>query len=280
MDSGKRDRAAVGWLAIVAIVVPLTSGCVTVAEFRKLERRVQDMQGGALSPAGSSQRERTAQLASQIDELERTIQQLEGRIEVAEHQAATAVDEARAAREDAAASPAPTPAPNPAPAPADEPSADAAATGPAVAVVADASPVEPAPPPADEPLSAEVESYRAAYAAWRSDDAQGCVDRFLNFLQTYPASAYADDAAYWLADCYFKQGDFRTAVLRFADVVSRYPAGNKAADALYRQGEALLRMGPAYGTAASQAFERVVAEYPDSGRANEAKQQLDLLGSG
>ena len=99
-------------------------------------------------------------------------------------------------------------------------------------------------------------------------------------MQTYPASARADDAAYWLADCYFKQGDFKTAVLRFDDVVSRYPTGGKAADALYRQGEALLRMGPRYGNAAGKAFERVVEEYPDSGRAPEAKRQLDLLSSG
>ena len=278
MDRGKRGRAAAGWLAIVVIIIPLTSGCVTVAEFRKLERRVQDMQGGALSPPGSSQRERTAQLASQIDELERTIQQLDGRLEVAEHQAAMAVDEARAARSDAAARPAP--APNSAPAPTGEPSADAAATGPASAVEATASPHKPKSPPAEAPLSAEVESYRAAYASWREGDAAGCVDRFRNFLQTYPASARADDAAYWLADCYFKQGDFKTAVLRFDDVVSRYPTGGKAADALYRQGEALLRMGPRYGNAAGKAFERVVEEYPDSGRAPEAKRQLDLLSSG
>ncbi len=272
MDSEKRDTSAAGWLAIVAIVVPLTSGCVTVAEFRKLERRVQDMQNGSASPAGLSQRERVAELASQIDELERTIQQLEGRIEVAEHQAATAVDEARAARADAASAPAPTPAP------AAPPSADA--TGAVDAAQGGGSPDRPDVPRAVVPPSAEVESYRAAYAAWRGGDAQGCVDRFRNFLQTYPASAYADDAAYWLADCFFKQGDYRTSVLRFADVVSRYPAGNKAADALYRQGEALLRMGPAFGTAAGQAFERIVDEYPDSGRAGEAKQQLNLLGSG
>jgi tol-pal system protein YbgF len=99
-------------------------------------------------------------------------------------------------------------------------------------------------------------------------------------LQTYPDSAYADDAAYWMADCYFKRGDFKTAVLRFDDVVARYPTGNKAADALYRQGEALLRLGPGFGKAAGKAFERVLTEYPDSARAPEAKRQLDLLKSG
>ncbi|MBS1107531.1 MAG: hypothetical protein H6Q91_3033, partial [Deltaproteobacteria bacterium] len=96
---------------------------------------------------------------------------------------------------------------------------------------------------------------------------------------TYPASPYADDAAYWMAECHFKKGDYKSAVLRFDDVVARYPEGDKSADALYRQGEALLKLGPGYAKAASKAFERVVAEYPNSARAGEAKKQLELLGN-
>ena len=99
-------------------------------------------------------------------------------------------------------------------------------------------------------------------------------------MQTYPASGYADDAAYWMADCYFKRGEYKTAVLRFDDVVTKYPNGEKAADALYRQGESLLKLGPGYGKAAGKAFERVLKEYPNSARAPEAKKQLDLLGTG
>jgi TolA-binding protein len=93
--------------------------------------------------------------------------------------------------------------------------------------------------------SQEVQDYRAAYAEWRAENAAGCIDRFTKFLQTYPSSEHADDATYWLADCYFKQGNFSAAVLRFDDVARQYPKGDRAADALYRQGEALLRMGHA-----------------------------------
>jgi tol-pal system protein YbgF len=125
-----------------------------------------------------------------------------------------------------------------------------------------------------------IEAYRSAYAAWRNDDTQSCIDQFRQFLQTNASSPFADDAAFWMADCYFKQGDYKTAILRFDDVVSRYPTGNKAADALYRQGEALLRLGPGYTKAAGKAFERVLREYPDSDRAIEARRQLEILGTG
>jgi tol-pal system protein YbgF len=258
MTEGRQTRRLGRWIAVAVLagVLPSLTACVTVAEYRKLERQVRDMQRGGAG--GGEGRSRVADLAAQIRGLEAEIQRLEGRLEVAEHRADAAVEEARAARAEASSG-ASTPegaAKNADP----DPSADA---GPASA--ADA---------------AEVESYRLAYEAWRTGKSEACVDRFRNFLQTYPASAHADDAAYWLADCYFKQGDYKTAVLRFDDVVSRYPTGNKAADALYRQGEALLRLGPGYGKAAGKAFERVLKEYPDSGRATEARRQLELLGSG
>jgi len=144
------------------------------------------------------------------------------------------------------------------------------------------APVRPQPAVTQAPNASagEIEAYRAAYAAWRNDDTRACIDQFRQFLQTHESSPFADDAAFWMADCYFKQGDYKTAILRFDDVVSRYPTGNKAADALYRQGEALLRLGPGYAKAAGKAFQRVLREYPESDRAIEARRQIEILGSG
>jgi tol-pal system protein YbgF len=253
-DTHRRPRRALA-LALGLAFAALASGCVSVAEFRKVQRQVVDLQR---ANARDNSPTRVADLSAEIEGLRADVQDLVGRLEVAEHRTEEALDEARAAR---AASAAP-------PIDADGvPAADAGSSAPVAAAGAAMA-------------SAEIEDYRAAYDAWRDGEPEECVDRFRNFLQTYPASEYADDAAYWLADCYFKQGDYKTAVLRYDDVVTRYPDGNKAADALYRQGEALLRLGPGYGKAAGKAFERVVQEYPDSGRAVEAKRQLDLLGSG
>ena len=267
MEDGKHTRRRARWvsLALLVALLPLASGCVTVAEFRKLQRQVRDMQRGGGGGGGGAEATRIADLSAQIDGLQDEIQRLGGRLEVSEHRIDAAMKEAKAAREEASAAP-----------PSGEPPAGVAPEEPG----GEAAPSEAAGEAAAGVGAGEVEAYRTAYDAWRREDSETCIDRFRNFLQTYPASAYADDAAYWLADCYFKQGDYKTAVLRFDDVVSRYPTGNKAADALYRQGEALLRLGPGYGKAAGKAFERVLTEYPDSGRATEAKRQLDLLGSG
>ena len=247
-------RALVRFQAVVALAaLPLVAGCVTVAEFRKLERRVNGMERGSGSAAGEDVG-RVADLGQQVEELRDELHRIQGRLEEAEHSAQRAVEEAHAAR------------------------ADAARTGGAPAAPPATTSEEP--PREEGSSAAELTAYREAYASWRGGDAQVCIDRFRNFLQTYPSSAYADDAAYWMADCYFKHGDYKTAVLRFDDVVTRHPQSGKAPDALYRQGEALLRLGPGFSKAAGKAFERVVKEYPDSARAAEAKKQLDLLRSG
>jgi tol-pal system protein YbgF len=234
----------------MVLLAGLAVGCVTPAEFRKVSNRVTDLER---TRSGGKDQGRVADLAAELEALHRSIEQLNGRLEVAEHRIQEAVEEARAARREANAP------------------------------LAGGSPATSAPDGGDvaaargeEPQ--EVQDYRAAVAQWREGNAAACVDQFSKFLQTYPASDYADDATYWLADCYFKQGNFSAAVLRFDDVARQYPSGNKAPDALYRQGEALLRMG--HGKAAGNAFEKVIRDYPDSARAPEAKRQLELLGSG
>ena len=233
---------------LLAVVALGAVACATPAELRKLQNRVTDLErgGGGTTASGG----RVADVAAEVAALQRSVDGLSGRLEVMERQVEVALEEARSARSEANRPAAPTPGP------------EDGAEGEGAA----------------QEESAEVQAYRDAYAKWRAGDAAACVDLFGKFLQTYPASDHADDATYWLADCYFKQGNYSAAVLRFDDVARQYPTGNKAADALYRQGEALLRMG--HGTAAGNAFEKVLRDYPDSARAPEAKRQLDLLGAG
>jgi tol-pal system protein YbgF len=282
-----------GWRAIAALVsvcVASTLGCATVAELRKVEARVIDMERG--QPAGGGLREQIADYVADIDDLRDELRTLEGRLEVAEKAAADALEDSRRARMDMAqiksralrsgASDAGAAGDvSAAASPVEMESSGAAmgsAAGQAGRSVGAATPAGGQPPAQD--LSAEIQAYRTAHAAWQSDDTGTCVERFREFLQTYPASPYADDAAFWLADCYYKQAEYKKAVLRFDEVVRNYPAGNKASDALYRQGESLLKLGPGYREAAKRAFERVIKEYPDSARSAEAKRQLALYTAG
>ena len=51
-------------------------------------------------------------------------------------------------------------------------------------------------------------AYRSAFAAWQRNDPTR-IDQFRQFTKNYPSSIYADDAAYWMADCFYKKGDYK-----------------------------------------------------------------------
>ena len=232
-----------GVVAVLLGASMLAAGCVTPADHRKLKYKVAEIQRGG---GGRATGVGVADLAAEIESLRSEVKGLRGRVEVAERKADEALAQARKAREAGAGR-----------------GADAA------------TPLVP-----EAKASREVQRYREAYASWRAEDLDTCIDRFRGFLQTYASSPYADDAAYWMADCYFKKRDYRTAVLRFDDVVRQYPQGNRAPDALYRQGESLLKLGTGFREAATRAFERVLNEYPDAARAPEAKRQIEIIKAG
>jgi tol-pal system protein YbgF len=241
------------WLLCAGLGFAAT-GCLTVGDFRRemadFEKRMDAKMKASKGHSG------LADVVAGMDEMRAEMRSLKGRLEVAEKTAADALAEARRARQELAAR-----------STVDSPGVAGAAVVPAAG--------------ADEPSeSEELVAYRAAYTEWREGRHQACIEKFASFLKKYPDSSYADDAAYWMADCHFQQGEFKSAVMRFDDVVNNYPTGNKAPEALYRQGESLLRLGPGFQGAAKRAFERVVEEYPDSARAAEAEKQIERLRAG
>jgi tol-pal system protein YbgF len=253
-------------LLLVALFAGASSwGCVTVAEHRKLERRVIDLQR---SQGSNQPRQQLADLATEIDDLQGQLRALSGQLEEVQQTAREGLEEAKKARREAAAAAVATPGGGGAARSPGQGGSNSAIAG----AVSNAE--------ADAELSDELKAYQAGLASWRGKDYPACIDRFRGFLQTYASSSRADDAAFWIADCHYKQGEFKNAVLRFDDVVRNYPTGNRAPDALYRQGESLLKLGPGFHEAARRAFERVLKEYPDSARAADSKRQLEVYAAG
>ena len=247
---------ALAWAGVLG----LSLGCVTLPEFRYLEREVAELKRQSGGAGGDRVGERLADLGAQVEALTDEVARLRGEVEEAHHAADRALTEA--ARTPTA------------------PAAPTGATAPGATRGADAA----APVPAVATPSGEIREYEAAFRLYRSGEYASAVDRFGAFLQTHASSDYADNALFWMGECYFKLGDHEQAVLTFAEVVERYPDGNKVPDALYRQGRAMLALGDSsgqpenYTPAARQVFERIVAEYPDSERVGEARRQLEKLG--
>jgi len=263
---GRRPQTG-RWLVLgLASGLLAGAGCVTQGDFLRLQEQVADYhQSREKEPDPFA---RIAELSADVDGLGQQIAELQGQVELARKQASDALSEVQRIR--TALARGETPAVPGASADAGAPDPAEAADGSLAAAKDESQPVR----------DAELAGYQAALDAWRTEDFDGCIDRFTVFLQNHPTSGYADDAAYWLADCTYKNSDFKRAVVRFNAVVSVYPDSPKAPDALYRQGESLLKLGPKFHEAARTVFKRVQKDYPSSERAVEAAQQLDRLGAG
>lgn len=257
--SARPDRRRTFALATSLFVVTL-AGCVSQGDFLRLQERVADIQTGERNEPDPFAR--IAQLSADVDALRQEVRDLQGELELARKEAADALEEVRRTRSVIAEG--------------------GAAAGAASATSEDeGAQVEAAQRSTTETgLDQELAAYQNALGAWREDDYPVCIERFTGFLQSWPKSGYADDAAYWLADCTYKNDEFKRAVVRFNAVVSVYPDSPKAPDALYRQGESLLKLGPKFHEAARTVFKKVQKDYPDSERAVEAARQLERLGVG
>ena len=265
----ERARSSLG-MALAVCLVALT-GCATQGDFLRLQEKVAEhhqRRKDAPDPFA-----RIAQLSSEVDAMRQQLAELEGELELARKDSSDALVEVRRTRTALAQGAAIG---------VTEAGSEAVGTGTGTGAGSEAGAGVAAVAPgggSDAPApDQELAGYQEALDAWRSDDFDGCIERFTAFLQSYPTSGYADDAAYWLADCTYKNADFKRAVVRFNAVVSVYPESPKAPDALYRQGESLLKLGPKFHEAARTVFKRVQKDYPDSERAVEAAQQLDRLG--
>ncbi len=273
-------RGALVALCALSLALPmLMAGCATQGDLLRVEEDIASLKRSGRT--GADPFKRIAQLSSDIDVLRQEVRDLQGELELARKEAADALAEVHKTRTAVAQGAMGTAG---GAAAADYMGSGRMGSGssgvgsgdPGVAIDAGVPTTGRAGGSPDQ----EVVTYQKALETWQGDNFKGCIDQFTGFLQVYPSSSYADDAAYWLADCTYSSKEYKRAVVRFNAVVNVYPDSPKAPDALYRQGESLLKLGPKFHEAARTVFKRVEKEYPDSPRAAEAKRQLNTLGAG
>lgn len=108
----------------------------------------------------------------------------------------------------------------------------------------------------------KVDLYRRALEALRGGRHVEAMAGFREFLKQSPNHDNADNAQYWLGECYYDQKDYPMALREFRRVVEKYAQGNKVADALLKVGFSHLALGSA--EVGRQTLEQVVRSYPQS----------------
>jgi tol-pal system protein YbgF len=125
--------------------------------------------------------------------------------------------------------------------------------------------------------SADVDkgAYQAAFDLLKAGQYDRAIAGFQAFLSTYPASALADNAQYWLGEAYYVNKQFQESLAAFQRVVEKFPGSRKLPDALLKIGYCDYELKEY--SAARGALEQVAAKFPDSPSARLAQQRLEKM---
>jgi len=114
--------------------------------------------------------------------------------------------------------------------------------------------------------------YKAALAQLSAGQHAEAAARFRRFLRAHPRHDLADNAQYWLGECYYDLEDFVSASREFRRVVEAYPQGNKVPDALLKAGFAYIELGQT--RAAERTLRELTRSYPTHPSAHLAAERL------
>ncbi|WP_300458501.1 tol-pal system protein YbgF [Desulfobacula sp.] len=98
-------------------------------------------------------------------------------------------------------------------------------------------------------------------------------DLFTEFINTYPQDHLADNAVYWLGECYYSLGEYHRAISVFKDLELKYPTSDKTPDALLKLGYSYLSLADA--NRANHYLKQVLKKYPFSSAAEKAQEKLE-----
>lgn len=277
-------RAWVIILVLLPVLLPL-AGCTSSEDMALLHREITDVQRqvehlraeglgrgdfATLSQRLESEAQRmvrsSADLGQRLDRLEEQMEALRASLELTTRQLSTIAQELAAARANAAypALPPVRVAPP--------------AEGPGAAVGSEPVPAPgggPAGPAAGAVLDPE-QLYRSAYEDYLRGNYDLALDGFQEYLRRFPTSDLADNAQYWIGECYDAQGRSQEALGAFSKVLEQYPSSDKAAAAQLKVGLINLRLGDEGQGVVHLQY--VVYEHPGTREAELAREKLRTLG--
>ena len=125
-------------------------------------------------------------------------------------------------------------------------------------------------PPADVLYNNALRDYNAAKY-------QLAQQEFADYVKFYGNTDLAGNAQFYLGEIDYRKGNFQGAIQDYNKVLDQYPGGNKGAAAQLKKGLAFLELGQR--DAGVQELRSLIARYPKSPEAVQAKDRLSRLGA-
>ena len=259
------------WLVIPAAAVA-AAGCVSSGDITLLHREItdvsrqvenlgkqttgkEDLQAMSRKLAEQSAQvlKSNADIQVQLQQLRDQIQALQANLDATNQRLATLSTELAATRDRLGALPAGA-----------SPAAGGFATSPATPAAATSSGSDPA------------QLYNSAYTDYLRGSFDLSIQGFKEYAARYPNTDLADNALYWIGECYYSKKQYKEAIDAFTKLLNTYRTSDKAAAALLKKGLAYMELGDR-----SQAvinLQYVLYEHPGTKEAELARSRLAALG--
>jgi len=115
--------------------------------------------------------------------------------------------------------------------------------------------------------------FNNAYFDFVKEDFDLARQGFENYIKNCSSTALADNAQYWIAECYYLQKNYARAQQEYEKVVKDYPSSEKVAAAKLKFAKSLYNQR--YKTKAESYFKEIIEQYPGTDEAQEAAQMLE-----
>ncbi len=136
-------------------------------------------------------------------------------------------------------------------------------------------PSEEEAPPSISPNLSPNEVYNMARSDYLKGNFELAIEGFTIYKSQFPESPLADDALYWIGECYFSQEKYNETIERFNELILNYPNGDKIPAAYLKKGISLAEQGKK--EEALSVFKLLITKFPLEEETKIAQQKIREL---
>ncbi|MEE8576053.1 MAG: tol-pal system protein YbgF, partial [candidate division Zixibacteria bacterium] len=118
-------------------------------------------------------------------------------------------------------------------------------------------------------------TYDEAFILVRRGDYEKAIEGFQNFLTHCQKHENAENAHYWIGECYYSLEKYVDASAEFEYLLENYKSSVNASRALYKLARSKQELGKT--SEAKQMFQKLFDDYPETLEGSQAKERLKDL---
>lgn len=129
--------------------------------------------------------------------------------------------------------------------------------------------------PADQPSVDCVDLYDQAFILVTQEDYEQAIDGFNTYLKDCSKHESAENAYYWIGECYYALEKYVDASDNFNYLLDNFKGSVKSSQALYKLARSQQELGKK--AEAKKIYQKIIDDYPSTLEASQAKERLNDL---